>query len=321
MVSRAINALPLLHQLAARRAQPVTIFDLETTTNIPYVEWMGITEVGMLTIYPDGRSEEESAFVDPERNIPPRVRELTGIMNEDVRGQPTWDTWKERFHRIASERLVVGYNCTSFDCIVVVKQSERYGLSGTLFEHVLDAKALPEVRGKLRDAAEAFGVKSETYHRAMADVWTTAMLVEAVAVKHGLDAIETCIGKRPTFGKRPSLGGGGTSPRQGREAELTAYFGEHGSLPDLERFAESHGIRRQTLEADVIRLIGEGNLPKFVLDNVVVQDWLAQRIEAAIVECWVGEAEGRLKPLFERFQADAPGGFDYTQLKVALAKR
>jgi len=95
-------SLPRLLELAKRRAQPITVFDLETTTNIPYVAWMGVTEVGLLTIQPDGRLEETSAFVDPERNIPPFVRELTGITNKDVRGQPTWDVWKERFHEIAA---------------------------------------------------------------------------------------------------------------------------------------------------------------------------------------------------------------------------
>lgn len=142
MTAPAPKPLPQLTLLAARRAQPVTVFDLETTTNTPYVKWMGITEVGRLTIFPDGRIEEECSLVNPERSIPPKVRELTDIMNEHVRGKPTWDVWKEKFHQIAAEHLVVGYNCASFDCVVVTRQNERYGLAGTTFEHVLDALAI-----------------------------------------------------------------------------------------------------------------------------------------------------------------------------------
>ena len=84
------NALPHLREWAKRRVQPVTVFDLETTTNIPHVKWIGITEVGLMTISPAGVIKTVSAFVDPERNIPSKVRELTGIQNEDVKGQPTW---------------------------------------------------------------------------------------------------------------------------------------------------------------------------------------------------------------------------------------
>ena len=45
------NAVPHLRALARRREQPVTVFDLETTTNIPHVKWIGITEVGLMTIH------------------------------------------------------------------------------------------------------------------------------------------------------------------------------------------------------------------------------------------------------------------------------
>ena len=205
-VPNNLKPLMRLKKFAKKRKSPITIFDLETTTNIPYVKWMGITEVGFLTIYPDGSIKQTSALVNPERNIPPKVRELTGIMNEDVRGQPTWDAWKHRFHKIASEHLVIGYNCASFDCVIVEKQNERYGLSGTLFANILDARFLPDVRGKLEKAAGSFGITSKSYHRAMADVWATVFVVEAVAVKYGLEILESHIRKPSHSKKRPSSG-------------------------------------------------------------------------------------------------------------------
>lgn len=315
MSSPNANSLPQLALLASRRAQPVTVFDLETTTNIPYVKWMGITEVGRLTIFPDGRVEEESSLVNPERSIPPKVRELTGIQNEDVRNKPTWDVWKEKFHQIAAEHLVVGYNCQSFDCVVVARQNERYGLAGTTFENVLDAMAIPGIQGKLADVALAWGISARLYHRAMADVWTTAQLVEAVAARDGLETVEGAIGKKP------SLGGGNSSPRKERETQLAEFYKEHGTLPDLDAFGEKHGIKKTTVEGDVLRLIEAGVLPSSALDNQAVQEWLAERLDLAIAECWVGDAVGRLKPLFERFASDAPAGFDYTQLRLALRKR
>ena len=384
-VPNNLKPLMRLKKFAKKRKSPITVFDLETTTNIPYVNWMGITEVGFLTIYPDGSIKQNSALVNPERNIPPKVRELTGIMNEDVRGQPTWDAWKHRFHKIASEDLVIGYNCASFDCIIVEKQNERYGLSGTLFANILDARFLPDVRGKLEKAAYSFGITSNSYHRAMADVWATAFVVEAVAVKYGLEILESHIRKPSHSKKRPSSGSASFSrnkkgiiyahdletleaaikaskkngtkiiydrnfspkkkrlvvqpsknsvfekngnfwtERRGakkkRKEELTKYFEEHGSLPDLEAFGKERNIKKSTVEGDVLHLIRKKIMPNSVLENPVVQKWLSVQIEEAIETCWVGENQNRLKPLFVYLSEKAPEGFDYTQLKLTLAKR
>ena len=71
-VPNNLKPLMRLKKFAKKRKSPITIFDLETTTNIPYVKWMGITEVGFLTIYPDGSIKQTSALVNPERNIPPK---------------------------------------------------------------------------------------------------------------------------------------------------------------------------------------------------------------------------------------------------------
>ena len=374
-VPNNLKPLMRLKKFAKKRKSPITIFDLETTTNIPYVKWMGITEVGFLTIYPDGSIKQTSALVNPERNIPPKVRELTGIMNEDVRGQPTWNAWKHRFHKIASEHLVIGYNCASFDCVIVERQNERYGLSGTRFANILDARFLPDVRGKLEKAAGSFGITSKSYHRAMADVWATVFVVEAVAIKYGLEILESHI-RKPSSKKRPSSGSAsfsrnkkgiiyahdletleaaikaskknGTkviydrdiSPKKKdlssnssnfwterkeankkRKEELTKYFEEHGCLPDLEAFGKERNIKKNTVEADVLHLIQKEIMPNSVLENPVVQKWLSVQIEKAIETCWVGENQNRLKPLFVYLSEKAPEGFDYTQLKLTLAKR
>ena len=314
-----INRLIHLNKLSKKLNKPITIFDLETTTYNPYVKWMGITELGFITLYPDGSSKETSALVNPERNIPPKVRELTGITNDDVRGKPTWDKWKKNLHQIAKEHLVIGYNCASFDCIVVIKQNERYGLNDTKFNYVLDAMSLPDVQGKLEKAAASFGIVSNTFHRAMADVWITALLVEAVAEKYDIQTLESCINTiSSTSGNSSS---GNFSPKKKRKEELTKYFEKHNSLPDLETFGKERNIKRSTVEADVIDLIKNGIMPNTVLENPPVQKWLSMQIEEAIEKCWIGDDENRLKPLFLYFSEEAPEGFDYTQLRLALAKR
>ena len=173
------SMFPRLLEWARQRGQPITVFDLETTTNIPTAKWMGITELGMLTLYPDGRLQEVTALVNPERNIPPKVRALTGISNEEVRSQPTWNSWAERLDTYAQTHVMVGYNSSSFDCPTIIHQNARYGVRGTLFEFSLDVMNLPGVRGTLAEVAAQLGIASSRYHRAMADVVVTARLAEA----------------------------------------------------------------------------------------------------------------------------------------------
>ena len=142
---------------AARRNQPVTVFDVEATTFTPAVKSFGITEVALLHIYPDGTAWTRSALVNPERNIPKAVRELTGITNEAVRGQRTWEAWTSCMHDVAAGHLTVGYHSMGFDCPGVVRQNARYGHEGTEFVTHLDVASLPGVSGKLIDAAAERG--------------------------------------------------------------------------------------------------------------------------------------------------------------------
>ncbi len=306
------NALPHLREWAKRRVQPVTVFDLETTTNIPHVKWMGVTELGLMTISPTGVIETVSAFVDPERNIPPKVRELTGIQNEDVEGQPTWAAWAKRLDQYAREHVMVGYNSSGFDCIVVINQNARYGVENTEFQYSLDVMGLPDVQGKLGDVCRQFGITSDTYHRALADVWLTARLADKIAELQGLDVLDSLLGKVAQ--------GQGYSPRKLREEELLAAYRDYGKLPDLEEFGAKHGIKRGTAEGDIERLIDAGEIPLSLLEDRAIQDWLAPRLSEAIRSCWVGDAEGRLKPLMLHLQEGAPDGFDYTQLRLGIAR-
>lgn len=302
-----------LRRWAALRDQPVTVFDLETTTNIPYVHWMGITEVGAITLCPDGTETEISALVDPGRSIGREVAELTGIQNADVRGKPTWEKWAEVFKVIAREHVVVGFNCLLFDCVVVARQNERYGVSATEFASVLDARALPGMEGSLVEVASRHGVELDNAHRALSDARATADLVEFVARRDGLDLLETKL--------RRCGGEAMGSPRAEREAGLLEHFGRCGRLPELEAFAVRCGVKKSTVEGDVLRLIEAVRLPAQVLEAPGVQQWLSQHLESVIAECWIGAADGRLKPLHDRLAPSAPPGFDYTQLRIALMRR
>ena len=313
--------LALLLEWARLKNRPVTVFDLETTSNVPYVSWFGITEVGFISLFPDGRVETRSAFVDPEHRISSEVTRLTGIRESDVANQPSWAAWAALFHAMAQDHVMVGFNSHAFDCVAVRLQNARYGVADTSFAYSLDARALPEVVGTLSQAAEHFGLCAPRAHRAMDDAWLTVELVEAVAVRHGLEALEAFLGMGPAWNRISDPTQWSVySPRAVREAEILQHYQTHGALPELEPLAAKHGIKRSTMEGDVYRLAEKDKIPLAVLERPEVQDFLSVHLPDAIAATWTLETTGRLKPLFTYLAATAPQGFDYTQLRIALAR-
>jgi ATP-dependent DNA helicase DinG len=59
-----------------------------------------------------------STFVDPGRDIPPAITELTGITDDDVRGAPdAWEAIRE-LDAFAGSRMLVAHNAP-FDCAFI----------------------------------------------------------------------------------------------------------------------------------------------------------------------------------------------------------
>jgi hypothetical protein len=144
-----------------------------------------------------------------------------------------------------------------------------------------------------------------------------------VALKHGLEVLDKCIGLVPKIGRGGAIGGGAGgaySPKKERAEELLRHYKDNGDLPDLEEFATRHGLVITTIQSQVVDLIEDGDLPSSILEDSVVQEWLSQHLSDAIKLCWIGEAEGKLKPLMVHLESNAPEGLNYAQLKIALWK-
>jgi hypothetical protein len=93
------------------------------------------------------------------------------------------------------------------------------------------------------------------------------------------------------------------------------HYRTQGGLPDLDQLAHKHGIQRSTIESDVYRLAESGRISFALLDRPEVQRFLSARLPDAIAA-----AVGKLKPLFTHLAQTAPAGFDYTQLRIGLAR-
>ena len=105
--------------------QEYVVFDLETT-GTSYREDR-ITEIGA-AIYRDGKMEREfQTFVDPERKLPQKIVELTGITDAMLKGAPKLSEAIPAFLEFCGDRPLVAHNA-DFDVSFVTEACKELGI-------------------------------------------------------------------------------------------------------------------------------------------------------------------------------------------------
>jgi len=106
--------------------KPLVVFDLETT-GLDLVKDR-IIQISYIKVNLDGTEQRENIFVNPEKEIPLEVVELTGISNEDLAGCPT-------FKEIAADMAkkfegcdFAGFNSNHFDVPMLAEEFLRAGV-------------------------------------------------------------------------------------------------------------------------------------------------------------------------------------------------
>lgn len=103
--------------------KPLVIFDLETT-GLDIVKDR-IIQISYIKVFPDGREERGNYLVNPEKPIPDVVVQLTGISNEDVKGQPTFKEIAQTINKIFADSDIAGYNSNHFDVPLLAEEFLR----------------------------------------------------------------------------------------------------------------------------------------------------------------------------------------------------
>ncbi|MCK9495577.1 MAG: exonuclease domain-containing protein [Dehalococcoidia bacterium] len=144
--------------------------DLETTGL--NVESDLIIEVGATRFDRSGRVENYRTFVNPGREIPIEVQDLTGISNADVAGAPRFSEVREAVRAFIGDRPLVGQNI-AFD--IAFLEAERVHSYAPAFDTwELASVLLPTAdRLNLGKIAEALGIAMPVAHRALADAEAT----------------------------------------------------------------------------------------------------------------------------------------------------
>ena len=196
------------------RFDSLLVLDTETTGFSPRRD--EIIELAMLRLTPDGEEESYDEFIllSPGTALPPRITELTGITEEDLRG----GVGKDKAARALADMLgrggktlVAAYNA-QFDLVFLYYLLDAYGLAGALRgAKFLDAMTVYKDRRpyphRLADAVEAYALSAQTPHRAIDDTRATVQLLCAMdAEESDLDRYVNLFGYNPKYGlPRPSI--------------------------------------------------------------------------------------------------------------------
>ena len=151
------------------------VFDLETTGLSPTGD--DIIEIGAVKVQRGKITDAFSEFVNPGREIPANITELTGITGAMVEDAPSITQILPRFMKFAGDGCMVAHNA-SFDMAFVREACRKQGIpiENTVLDTLELARAMfPELnRHKLNIVAKHLGVSLDNHHRACDDAGATA---------------------------------------------------------------------------------------------------------------------------------------------------
>ncbi|OXZ31242.1 type I-E CRISPR-associated endoribonuclease Cas2 [Finegoldia magna] len=153
------------------------IIDLETTGLDPIND--RIIEIGAIRTGKD--SKEYSTLIRQEINIPQKIRDLTGISDEDIKKGKTEETAINEIMDFIGEDMLVGYNI-NFDIKFIneaLKRQEKPKVKNMTYDVMKYVKNdnLFLKNYKLETVTEEYGIKEKVPHRALEDVMIIQKLI------------------------------------------------------------------------------------------------------------------------------------------------
>ena len=171
----------------------IIAFDLETTGLSAAID--RITEIGAVRIVNGVLKDEFCTFVNPERHIPERVIELTGIDDEMVADAPSEREALEEFYKFCgNSHFLVAHNA-GFDTSFLKAANKRLGLDFPYqyADTVAMARSLyPDLRNhKLDTVGSYLKLAPFNHHRACDDARELALILvkmlEKIKDEHHID--------------------------------------------------------------------------------------------------------------------------------------
>ncbi|NTW13731.1 MAG: 3'-5' exonuclease [Candidatus Moranbacteria bacterium] len=172
--------------------KPLVIFDLETTGLTAGED--RIIEIAYEKIMPSGEIIASVQRINPGRPIPEASTRITGITDEDVKGDPSFTKLSYEFWNVFEGVDVGGFNVLGFDLpflrgeFATVGKSFDFSQKKVLDAKILYHKVVPRDNFAPRNLSAAYklycGKPHESAHTGAGDVRVTVEILEKILEKH-----------------------------------------------------------------------------------------------------------------------------------------
>lgn len=158
--------------------QVYVVVDIETTGG--WASGDRITEIGAVKIRNHQVVDEWQSLLNPQRSIPAKITQLTGITNDMVRGAPLFAEVAESFMQFMEDGIFVAHN-VNFDYGFIVREYERLDRRFRFPKLCTCAgmrRRFPGHRSySLGKLCESYGIELVDHHRALCDAKAAAELL------------------------------------------------------------------------------------------------------------------------------------------------
>lgn len=184
-------------------------FDIETTGLSPKEDC--ITEIGAVKIENGAVTQVFNTFADPQRPIPPKITQLTGITDDMVRGAPSQGEAVQAFLNFAGNLPLIAHNAHGFDIRFIRVAAQVAGLP--FHNPYIDTLPLAQAMYKLKNykldtVANHLELPPFNHHRASDDAKILAdifiRMIEELEFKgvRNIEEINTGLGSTRALSKR-----------------------------------------------------------------------------------------------------------------------
>jgi DNA polymerase-3 subunit epsilon len=198
----AVEVADRLRAFIALLGQPLACLDIETTGS--HTERDRITEIGIVTLHPDGSQSNWSCLIHPGCAIPARITTLTGITNEMVADQLVFAHRAQALLERLENHIVIAHNAR-FDLGFLKQAFRREGIRfnpPVLCSVKLSRQMFPtERRHNLDSVMQRMGLSCAARHRALGDAAVVADFITTLACTRAEELLAACRAQR----QRPSL--------------------------------------------------------------------------------------------------------------------
>lgn len=156
------------------------VVDIETTGSNPK-NGDEIIEIGIVVLEDERIIEEFSSYINPGKDIPPFITNLTGITNEDVQDAPSFGEMANKVIALCKDSYFVAHH-VQFDLVFLNETLIREGfqpIKGKIIDTVELARIMTPMGSgfKLTQLAEHYHIYHKRPHRALSDAFVTGQLL------------------------------------------------------------------------------------------------------------------------------------------------